>query len=424
MTPARKRKRRLAAGTFSTRRASAATIVTGVAIGVASFATPAAGEPTSGTLTWSVNPSSTSADSAFDSASMSATPAGFRLDTKQRHPASSPAPNPNGMRQFTPRVLHTPVGSVSASMDATIPAGTGVTVDVRGLRGDGTWSEWQESTPDTPAVFAERTRTVQTRVVLSAPRHSESPQVRRVDFTADRDVSPSATQPTHTTAQHTVFATREGLVGQTTANGHVITERDHFVALPSRKALADKDSDDYSVRVCTTDGARCEWAPVWDVGPWNTEDDYWNADRAKWPDLPRGTPQAQAAYQDGHNGGKDQFGRQVGNPAGIDLADGTFWDGLALSDNDWVTVTYQWVRSQSAGTVHADAPALDVRSAPRSSAEQVGLAADNARVAIDCATRGDSVRGSQRTSSEWLKIADGKYIPRASVRTEQAPSVC
>ena len=27
------------------------------------------------------------------------------------------------------------------------------------------------------------------------------------------------------------------------------------------------------------------------------------------------------------------------NPAGIDLADGTFWDGLKLTTNSWVTVT-------------------------------------------------------------------------------------
>ncbi|MHB8645654.1 MAG: hypothetical protein ACYDAR_07685, partial [Thermomicrobiales bacterium] len=34
-----------------------------------------------------------------------------------------------------------------------------------------------------------------------------------------------------------VYATREGLVGGTTSSGHVITPSDHFVALPSFKAL-------------------------------------------------------------------------------------------------------------------------------------------------------------------------------------------
>jgi len=97
------------------------------------------------------------------------------------------------------------------------------------------------------------------------------------------------------------------------------------------------------VKVCAANG-RCETAPVWDVGPWNTKDDYWNASsvRQSWKNLAQGKPEAQAAYQNGYNGGKDQFGRKVGNPAGIDLADGTFWDGLKLTDNSWVTVTYLW----------------------------------------------------------------------------------
>ena len=140
-----------------------------------------------------------------------------------------------------------------------------------------------------------------------------------------------------------VFATREGLVGRTTANGHVITPRDHFVALPSRRGLSPRGSNQFSVRVCA-DSGRCETAPVWDVGPWNTRDDYWNppAVRQNWKDLPQGTPEAQAAFENGYNGGRDQFGRMVANPAGIDLADGTFWDGLGLKNNSWVTATYLW----------------------------------------------------------------------------------
>jgi hypothetical protein len=140
-----------------------------------------------------------------------------------------------------------------------------------------------------------------------------------------------------------VFATREGAVGGTTANGHVITPRDHFVALPSRRALSPKGTTTYSVKVCADNG-RCETAPVWDVGPWNTTDDYWNppAVRQSWTNLPQGKPEAQAAYQDGYNGGKNGKGKKVKNPAGIDLADGTFWDGLGLTDNAWVTATYLW----------------------------------------------------------------------------------
>jgi hypothetical protein len=61
-----------------------------------------------------------------------------------------------------------------------------------------------------------------------------------------------------------------------------------------------------------------------------------------WKNLPQGKPEAQAAYQDGFNGGLDQFGRRPANPAGIDIADGTFWTDLGMSNNDWVDVTYLW----------------------------------------------------------------------------------
>ncbi len=44
----------------------------------------------------------------------------------------------------------------------------------------------------------------------------------------------------------------------------------------------------------TRTSARCAFAPVWDVGPWNTRDDYWNAPgtRENWGDLPQGMPQS------------------------------------------------------------------------------------------------------------------------------------
>ena len=39
------------------------------------------------------------------------------------------------------------------------------------------------------------------------------------------------------------------------------------------------------------------------------------------------------------------FGRKVVNPAGIDLADGIFWDDLKLPTNTWIDVEYLWVES-------------------------------------------------------------------------------
>ena len=139
-----------------------------------------------------------------------------------------------------------------------------------------------------------------------------------------------------------VFATREGLVGRTTANGHVILPRDRFVALPSRRSLSGKGGREFQVRL--THKGKSVVAPVWDIGPWNVRDDHWSlsSERERWRDLPQGLPQAQAAFQDGYNGGKDEFGRQVKNPAGIDLADGIFWNDLQMRDNDWIKVDYLW----------------------------------------------------------------------------------
>ena len=104
--------------------------------------------------------------------------------------------------------------------------------------------------------------------------------------------------------------------------------------------LAETNGSEYSVKVCSRSGY-CAWAPVWDIGPWNIYDDYWDANRAEYGDLDQGTPEAQAAYDDGYNNGYDDQGGMPSNPAGIDLADGTFYD-VGLNDNGYVTVTYLW----------------------------------------------------------------------------------
>lgn len=142
-----------------------------------------------------------------------------------------------------------------------------------------------------------------------------------------------------------VFATREGLVGGTTANGHVIVTNDRFAALPSKRALSTNFGHEREVRV--TYRGRTTTVPVWDIGPWNTHDDYWNPPniRETFKDLPMGLPEAEAAFTAKYNGGLDGFGRVVKNPAGIDLADGTFWIDLAMTNNDRVEVEYLWVDS-------------------------------------------------------------------------------
>jgi hypothetical protein len=215
---------------------------------------------------------------------------------------------------------------------------------------------------------------------------------------------------------HRVYATRVGLVGQTTANGHVITERDHFVALPSTRALSARASGAYTVRVCRADSTHCAYAPVWDVGPWNIADDYWSATRHGFPDLPKGLPQAQAAYYSGHHGGRDQFGRAVTNPAGIDLADGTF-SGLGLRDNSWVDVTFLWQGDAPTGVIRSTGAPVYVRSGPGRGYAVRGLAANYARVPVLCTVRGEWIDGYLGYTNLWNKIGPDNYISDAYTRT-------
>jgi hypothetical protein len=119
-------------------------------------------------------------------------------------------------------------------------------------------------------------------------------------------------------------------------------------------------------------------------------------------------PQAQAARQDGYNGGKDQFGRTVVNPAGIDLADGLFWDALGLTDNAWVTVDYLWTGDSPLAMVRVDGR-VDLRNAPDAAARIVGLAADGAAVPLQCA------------AGSWLRVGTGQFLPAAAVPRQQWP---
>ncbi|MGK5444923.1 hypothetical protein ACSNN7_24280 [Micromonospora sp. URMC 105] len=325
-------------------------------------------------------------------------------------PAAAGGPVAEGTLLTTARTLARPATRIRAEVAADVARGGAVQAQVRGWRSAG-WTEWREAT-GAGAVFDGPVTRVQTRVLLSARNPRATASVRAVGLTADTVLAVSAATPG---LVFRVYATRVGLVGEQTANGRIIRPRDHFVALPSRRGLAPLNSGDYTVRVCTTSGSRCEYAPVWDVGPWNTRDDYWNpsAVRENWKDLPQGRPQAQAAYQSGYNGGRDQFGRTVLNPAGIDLADGTFADGLLLTDNAWVDVAYLWTGGGPRGVV-GDGP-LNVRTGPGTGYGVRGLAATYAHVPIQCYVVGQTVTGPYRTTSRWNRLAGGQYVSHAYI---------
>ncbi len=334
----------------------------------------------------------------------------LRLTSTPTVPASLRSGRPQGMLVTAVQPLAALSSQIATELVADQPAGSAVGVDVRGIRGDGSWTEWLTTRSKTPTALGAAVTAVQARIVLHSGEGGASPLVRSVRLTAQPGIQLLAARPRNAPS-YRVFATREGLVGGTTANGHVIQPRDHFVALPSARGLGPRDSGDYTVKICAHNG-RCEWAPVWDVGPWNTTDDYWNiADgRQTWQDLPQGQPEAQAAHDDGYNDGQDQFGRQVANSAGIDLADGTFWDGLGLRNNGWVTVTYLWTGDGTPAIVAL--PILPVHSGPGVQYPAVGLAAQRAKLLVECTTT-----GSAGSADRWLRIGPKQFISAAHVTT-------
>ena len=269
----------------------------------------------------------------ISSTNIAHTGGGTQVAASRLHPAAQAGAPGYGMETLAPRTLPTTVNQVRVSVSDTVPRGARVSVDVRGQRSDSSWTEWA-------ATLSEPATTVQLRLTIWDNAAGQSPDIHAVHASAVDNKS-SAVDGPYAPAQETyqVYATREGLVGGTTANGHVIVDNDHFVALPSGSVLSNDGSDDYSVQVCGP--SACETAPVWDIGPWNLYDDYWDGNRSEFTDLDQGTPEAQAAYDDGYNGGYDDMGGQPSNPAGIDLADGTFYD-VGLDDNGYVTVTYLW----------------------------------------------------------------------------------
>ena len=301
---------------------------TAVVAAIAAATVPAIASSTagSGSNEWQVDLSA--ADSKVN-----VTSAGGRLRVVDQRMRLGTQPGPAGYLVTKPHHLDDQVNQVGVEVTGT------AAVEVRGRAGTNPWNQWTEVPGRDLVTLPTPVTEVQFRINLTG-----TATVSKVSARGSMGQS-IASAPTAQIRSYQVFGTREGLVGGRTANGHVIKPRDHFVALPSRRGLNSYPGKrEYMVDICYPKTGRCVTEPVEDVGPWNTTDDYWNPapPRQSWTNLPQGVPQAQAARGWGYNGGRDQFGRYVGNPAGIDLADGTFWDSLGMRDNDWVWVGIRW----------------------------------------------------------------------------------
>jgi hypothetical protein len=100
------------------------------------------------------------------------------------------------------------------------------------------------------------------------------------------------------------------------------------------------------VRIWRVSGGPAVGPRVKEVGPWNTNDNYWmrKKDRTMFKRVPRCKPEAQVAYYQNFNKGKDEYGREVLNPAGVDVTpDVARSMGLKKYQNAWVYVRFPWV---------------------------------------------------------------------------------
>ncbi|MFV0131981.1 SH3 domain-containing protein [Streptomyces sp. HMX87] len=365
-------------------------------------ASPAAAEPGAGG-SWRIDLSSTRTDQR----NISHGPGGLITVRDRKLRTASAAEDSFAVYTAPPRSLGRLLSVFTVATEAAVPARSRLLVEVRGSDHPDTWTEWREVRDAGTVGLPRPVSVLQVRLTLFGDPEGEAPTVSGLVVGAAPEQparSPDAGVTAAAGATYRLFATREGLVGHTTANGHVIQPRDHFVALPSRRMLASRNGHEYRVRLCYK--GRCETAPVWDVGPWNTRDDYWNPPdrREMWRDLPQGTPQAQAAYQSGYNGGLDEFGRRVANPAGIDVADGTFWDGLGMTDNDWVDVTFQ--PDDGAGgttTVTAWADA-NVRSCASTTCSDLSDVHAGQSYPANCWVMGQLVQAEGYTNDKWVQL--------------------
>ena len=115
------------------------------------------------------------------------------------------------------------------------------------------------------------------------------------------------------------------------------------VALPHRKLKFGRQP---RVHIRRGSGGPTVKPRVKETGPWNIHDNYWARwkNRTKFKRAGRCNPEAQEAYYHNFNRGKDEFGRKVLNPAGIDVTPAVA-RGMNLKkyQNAWVYVRFPWV---------------------------------------------------------------------------------
>jgi hypothetical protein len=180
------------------------------------------------------------------------------------------------------------------------------------------------------------------RIEAIVPQDQSADLEGWVDEQWDQEVQAASTEDfTASSETYSPSNHRKGIrckVFATQYNGH--TKRE--VALPHRYLKFGRQA---RVRIWRVSGGPAVGPRVKDVGPWNTYDNYWmrKKHRTMFKRVPRCKPEAQVAYYQNFNEGKDEFGREVLNPAGVDMTpDVARSMGLKKYQNAWVYVRYPW----------------------------------------------------------------------------------
>ena len=236
-----------------------------------------------------------------------------------------------------------PFDAVRVRYQADVPHGTAAYIAVRASADGRRWTEWSwDVASGARVLFGDARYWLQHRVVLLGNGRG-TPSVSQVQMTPEagelRSRSVGREAPAYAPT-YRVRVTRQGMVGGRTANGYRIKPNDRYVSLPSWKALSSKNGNEYMVRLSAN--GRSVVVPVMDVGPWNRHDNFWDAKRETYKDLPRGWPQDHAAYYEGHNKKRAEKGL-VRYPTAVDVGDGAYWALGLKGDRATVDVTFLWL---------------------------------------------------------------------------------
>ncbi len=274
-------------------------------------------------------------------------------------------------------VTITPGAAAAGALIAVSVGGFGANETVN-LTWDSSTTVWQSGQTNSSGAFSLNalvpnlsvgTHTLKARGVTSGKTASASFSVQSGSGGKTQMVGPGT---------YDVTATEEGLFGETTSAGHVIQQGDFFVSLPactesscpwaspggSRYVAA--CGENCYVRVTNPTTGACRVGKVLDVGPWFTNDNWWDPTSQRVLNnlattknmLPQGYVGAEAA-RDGLDVGYgvsaggigiSNVGYEVGNRAAIDLGDGV-WTGIGFRRGDGIArvrVTLLWQTGENA----------------------------------------------------------------------------